>query len=112
MRVRVPAWDGTEACATIGVALFYNDDRKTQYENKELEHELKSICNSCHRLNECREYAIKHEYYGFWGGMTLTERREYRKKFKIELIRPEIYSDFLPKFDRNGDRFDSNNATD
>jgi WhiB family transcriptional regulator, redox-sensing transcriptional regulator len=100
MKVKVPVWDGGEPCASVGLTLFYNDDRKTQYQNKELERELKSICAGCHRLNECREYAINHEYYGFWGGMTNLERKAYRKAYKIELVRPEMYSECLPEFAR------------
>lgn len=110
--IKTPNWDGSETCASIGVDLFYDEDRRNVAETRQHLGFLRDICNSCHRLNECREYAIKHEYYGFWGGMTVTERREYRKKYKIELVRPEMFSDCLPKFERGVQKDDNQYATD
>lgn len=99
-KVKVPQWDGTEGCAGIGVELFYDEDRRTQQQNVEHLSQLRAICSACKRLDECREYAIKHEYYGFWGGMTVTERIHFRRKFKIKLVRPEMYSEAMPDFAR------------
>jgi len=98
--VRVPLWDGSEACSGIGVDIFYDDSRKNVYQGREHREALTAICLSCPRLNECSEYAIKHEQYGFWAGMTEDQRHEYRKKNKITLVRPEMYSDCLPDFKR------------
>lgn len=43
------------------------------------------VCQNCEIINECAEYAIKHEAHGVWGGMLPTHRREYRKKHNIVL---------------------------
>lgn len=39
-----------------------------------------SICRSCPVVTECREYAIVHEPYGTWGGMTAEERDVWRQR--------------------------------
>lgn len=44
---------------------------------------LKRLCEGCLVLDECRTWAIKHEAYGFWGGMTASERKAFRKKHGI-----------------------------
>lgn len=101
IKVDVPLWDGSEACAGIGVELFYDDNRKTEYQNRIHHEKLVDICRSCPRLNECFAYAVHHEQYGFWAGTTEKQRNEIRKRNKIKLIKPETYSDFLPEFSRN-----------
>jgi len=44
-------------------------------------------CASCPILNQCAEYALKHEPdHGIWGGLTVKERdqiRAYRNKQKV-----------------------------
>lgn len=39
---------------------------------------LRRVCLTCPVVQECREYAISHELYGFWGGMTAIERQSER----------------------------------
>jgi WhiB family redox-sensing transcriptional regulator len=51
--------------------------------------EVKAICNSCRHIMECRDWGIKHEEFGVWGGMTEQERRAYRINHDITLERPE-----------------------
>lgn len=50
---------------------------------------LRQMCMRCPVLQECREWAITHENYGFWGGMTATERASERVLRGIELDEPE-----------------------
>lgn len=40
---------------------------------------LREICASCPVLELCREYAVIHEEYGFWGGLTERQRRKIRR---------------------------------
>lgn len=99
-KINFPNWDGTEACANLGTGLFYDEDTRKQNEARQNLRFLQELCSQCPKLVECREYAIKHEYYGFWGGMSMTDRRIYRAKHKIKLLRPEQHSDYTPIFER------------
>jgi WhiB family redox-sensing transcriptional regulator len=97
MDIEFVKWDGSEVCSQVSPELFY-DVPLTRSSSNRLDREyLRKICGGCPKLMECRTYAIKHELYGFWGGMTEQERSDYRKKNKITLIRPELYSDYLPR---------------
>jgi hypothetical protein len=49
---------------------------------------LRKVCANCDVLDRCREWAIKHEDWGFWGGMSMYERRKYRKEHGIRLDQP------------------------
>jgi WhiB family redox-sensing transcriptional regulator len=51
--------------------------------------EVKAICNRCVHIVPCREWGIKHEEFGVWGGWTEQERRAYRINHEITLERPE-----------------------
>jgi len=94
-RIKVPYWDGTEMCTKLGQGLFYDNSLSRTIDNRKDLEFVRKLCANCPRLSECRVYAIKHELYGFWGGMTERERNEYRKKYKIKLMKPELYSDFM-----------------
>ena len=47
-----------------------------------------NLCFKCPVLEDCREYGIKHEEWGIYGGMTASERKAMRKKYghRIEII--------------------------
>lgn len=49
----------------------------------------KTLCNACEHKQECLEYAILHEEYGIWGGLTERQRHAARRALKIRLSRPE-----------------------
>lgn len=40
---------------------------------------LRRICGGCPILGECAAHAIKHERFGFWGGLTAAERIDIRE---------------------------------
>lgn len=40
----------------------------------------KSLCARCHIRAECAEYALEHERWGIWGGLTAAEREQLRKE--------------------------------
>lgn len=46
----------------------------------------KKICGRCPSLESCRDYGLKHEEHGIWGGLTPVERNEIRKKRGLHLI--------------------------
>lgn len=41
------------------------------------------VCAACEVQAECLEWALVHEEYGMWGGMSAFERRELRKQKRI-----------------------------
>lgn len=43
---------------------------------------LRMICSECPVITQCREYALKRHAYGFWGGMTQSERSRIRRRVK------------------------------
>jgi WhiB family redox-sensing transcriptional regulator len=69
-------------CVGLDTDLFYDDYIGTEgpefhyyVSTKPKQHaQLRRICLECPVVQECREYAISHELYGFWGGMTAMER--------------------------------------
>jgi hypothetical protein len=84
-----PDFDGSQPCASIGVDLFYYEygQGHSFREAKIDEQALRKVCASCSFLTRCATYAIQHEEFGFWGGMSYKEREEYRKKNNIILER-------------------------
>lgn len=46
---------------------------------------LARVCNSCPVQAECASHAIRHEEFGYWGGMSQHELRMMRKKNNIPL---------------------------
>lgn len=49
--------------------------------------EVRPLCAGCEFLRECREYAIRYDVQGFWGGMSQTERKAERKRLGIVAIK-------------------------
>ena len=49
---------------------------------------VKRICAKCPVSSECLSHALRYERWGFWGGTTMTQRRELRKKMNILLEEP------------------------
>lgn len=42
--------------------------------------EAKAVCRRCPVVSECLAYALAHEDYGVWGGMSEDERRDLRRR--------------------------------
>ena len=49
----------------------------------------KSICSECPVVEECLQYALRHEPFGIWGGKTERERKTIRRRLGISLIQRE-----------------------
>ena len=47
-----------------------------------------NLCFKCPVREDCRDYGMKHEEWGIYGGMTASERKDMRKKMgsRIEAI--------------------------
>lgn len=67
----LPAVTGKEACLEEEPELFFSDFALDIAK-------AKATCNTCPLLEACGTYALKHENFGVWGGMTAGERYEIR----------------------------------
>lgn len=70
--VNVPYWTGDEACLLVEDPDFFYSEFKLDIEL------AKDICIECPMMVMCREYAIKHENHGVWGGTSAKERYALR----------------------------------
>ena len=70
---------------------------------------LRKICDGCPLMDACAEWGIAHEEFGFWGGLTPTERdvaRKIRGQVRVEphtghTVAPDFMAD---PFDKKGMR--------
>lgn len=42
--------------------------------------EAKAMCGICPVMQQCREWGLKHERIGIWGGLSERERRRLRRR--------------------------------
>lgn len=49
-------------------------DRSDPYEN------ARPVCARCPVANDCLEWAIAHNEYGYWGGMSENERQALKRR--------------------------------
>lgn len=61
------------ACKETDLELWFPHDVPDPAEMRVIDG-LREVCASCPVLTECLSYALKHERWGIWGGMTATER--------------------------------------
>lgn len=73
----VPDFRGTEPCTDVPLEAFFEarDGASHQWETKV----VISVCQSCPIQVECQEWAIAHQEYGVFGGLTQSQRRHIRK---------------------------------
>ena len=70
--VNLPVWTGDEACLIVEDLDFF-------FSEFALDIALaKDICIECPMMVACRDYAIKHENHGVWGGTSAEERFHLR----------------------------------
>lgn len=82
--MNMPNYTGSEPCAGIFTDLFYPEDSGAFA----IAPVLRKICSSCHVLDSCAEYAIRHEAYGWWAGLSPTDRQRIRTRRGIVLKDP------------------------
>jgi WhiB family redox-sensing transcriptional regulator len=82
------------ACSGMDGDMFYDDmtvhESVTEYgyytSTAPKQHAmLRRVCANCPVKVECAEFAIKHERFGFWGGLTAMERHSIRSMKNILL---------------------------
>ena len=79
MSTPYPRFTGSEPCLSTDPEAFFPTDLLIGQAVRP----LRRICGKCPLINECADWAIRHESHGFWGGMTPSERQRYRKKYGI-----------------------------
>ena len=93
LQLIVPDLSGA-ACAGMDGDMFYDDmivhESVTEYgyytSSAPRQHAvLRRVCLNCPVVFECADFAIKHERFGFWGGMTAMERHSIRSMKNILL---------------------------
>ena len=76
-------WEFEEPrCYGVDTEMYYPVDQSTTMAELPL---IRYICGNCHHRTECAEWAISHERFGVWGGLTEKQRREIRKQRNIVL---------------------------
>ena len=80
-------WEFEEPlCAEVGVEIFYTDDKdEKKLESMSTYAMANSICKKCPHKNECAEWAIKHELFGFWGGLSPKDRTNIRRDKRMQV---------------------------
>ena len=73
-------FDGSQACAD---SMAFTD--RDEWAPDEAEH-LATICAGCPWLARCRDWALAHERYNYWAGMTPQDRREWRKTNRVQVV--------------------------
>lgn len=74
--------DGSVApCAEIGHDIFYPESPLEEREKLE----IRKLCLSCKWMDRCADHGIKHEIYGYWGGLSPEERHQIRLRNRINL---------------------------
>ena len=68
-------------CAGLPVEIFFPEPG----ENAD---EAKSICENCPIIEECREWGIRYETLGIWGGMSPLERKRERQRRRLRGVSP------------------------
>lgn len=79
MDLSAPRWENA-ACDGMDTDIFFDDlaDSKKRAE-------LRELCASCPIIDQCRDWGLNHEVYGFWGGLSADERRGVRRKLGINI---------------------------
>lgn len=80
---------GSEPCSEVDPELFFLDDGASSLKMLPF---LRQLCHGCPIVDECAEHALKHEEFGFWGGMTVSERIKTRRRLGISLESPTRYN--------------------
>lgn len=61
-------------CRDVYTDLFYKVEEERSVVAYDYINALRSVCAACPLWKDCLTYAMEHEDYGMWGGMTSVER--------------------------------------
>jgi len=80
-------WRSRASCRKSDVKDFYAHEKEVR---KPVPEHVKALCGQCPVGDDCFEYAILYEDYGFWAGTTAKERREMRRQVGLKIRRVEV----------------------
>jgi WhiB family transcriptional regulator, redox-sensing transcriptional regulator len=82
-------WDEAACKGSIYTDLFYTVEEQRSILQYEYINALRSVCARCPLWVTCLTYAMEHEDYGVWGGMTSVERVAMRdpKRYPNQRLR-------------------------
>lgn len=69
--------------------LFYFEGTPSPARRKAIE----SVCGACPVRDECRQWAIEHEVWGYWAGTSPGWRVDERRRQGLTLLTPEVDPD-------------------
>lgn len=85
MSAPYPQYKGDEPCTELGIGLYYNNE----YYSTERE-AMDNACFRCPVYDECLEWAVQSERWGYWAATTQADRTRIRKMRGIlEIDYPE-----------------------
>lgn len=90
--MKYPNWTGDEPCRQAP-ELFWPETRAELDDARPM---LTNVCRVCPMVDECREWAIRHEEHGWWGGMSPGDRNHVRRELGV-LLEPVDYYGWIPK---------------
>lgn len=67
-------------CADTDSEAFFTVEKTSTYTDIKM---LRRICGNCIVVNQCLDYALKHEVMGYWGNTTEFQRKKLRQKLNI-----------------------------
>jgi len=82
MDMTLPNWERANCLGTDPEAFFPPSGITTDLQA------AKRVCAACPIMDECAEWAIRHESDGLWGGLMPTERQRIRSERGITLEQP------------------------
>jgi WhiB family redox-sensing transcriptional regulator len=90
-------WEKAE-CKGIETDTFYWVEESRNKDAYAYIDAVRSICARCPIWSACLAYALEHEQYGVWGGMTSLERKSFAepKKYPVQQRRATF------SFEENG----------
>ena len=106
-------WDKA-ACSDIGSTdVFYTFEESRAIKKLMKVDVFRNICAPCPMWRDCLRYALEHEFYGVWGGLTGEERVALRNgrfnsqvaqlmsDFEIRGIAPEEFIEIVSEYQVN-----------
>jgi len=78
-------WQDDAICRGVPLNLFFPE------RGEPVTSVIKDLCTECPVRTDCLEYALHHERYGVWGGLTEDQRQKIRRERNIVVVTPESF---------------------
>lgn len=78
----------TPNCAGTDLEVWFPGD--TVHNTSSEIQAARRVCNACPLLEPCRDWGLRHEMFGIYGGLSAGERRVIRIKAGISYSAPEV----------------------